>query len=94
MVGQIRRRRAGQPLRDFRYRDFGSLVSLGHQGALGDMLGGLCGGGLMVEGRLARAMYQSLYKRHELGLHGWPRVALATVARWIDGHTAPRVKLH
>jgi NADH dehydrogenase len=94
MVGQIRRRLAGQPLRDFRYRDFGSLVSLGHQGALGDMLGGLCGGGLMVEGRLARAMYQSLYKRHELGLHGWPRVALATVARWIDGHTAPRVKLH
>ena len=94
MLGQIRRRLGGQPLRDFHYRDFGSLVSLGHQGALGDMLGGLGRGGLMVEGRLAQAMYLSLYKRHELGLHGWPKVALATVARWISGHTGPRVKLH
>ena len=94
MARQMRRRLAGQPLRDFHYRDFGSLVSLGHHGALGEMLAGVCGDGLRVEGRLASAMYQSLYKRHELSLHGWAKVALDTLARWIGGRTGPRVKLH
>jgi NADH dehydrogenase len=94
MARQLRRRLAGQALLDFRYRDFGSRVSLGHQGALGDLLTGLRGGSLMVEGLIARAMYESLYKRHEAGLHGWPKVALDSLARWLGARTEPRVKLH
>lgn len=89
MVGQIRRRIAGQPLADYRYRDFGSLVSLGEFSALGNMLGGL-----MVGGLFARLMYLSLYKMHELALHGFPKVALDTLARLIVRRTEPRVKLH
>ncbi|HEV7914011.1 MAG TPA: NAD(P)/FAD-dependent oxidoreductase, partial [Albitalea sp.] len=76
MVGQIRRRMQGRPLRDYRYRDFGSLVSLGEFSTVGNMMGGLVGGNLMIEGRFARLMYLSLYKMHELALHGFAKVTL------------------
>ncbi|SEB22128.1 NAD(P)/FAD-dependent oxidoreductase [Variovorax sp. YR216] len=94
MFKQIRRRRAGQPLRDYRYRDFGSLVSLGEYSTVGNMMGGLIGGSVMIEGLFARLMYVSLYKMHELALHGFPKVALETLARTITRRTEPHVKLH
>ena len=91
---QIKRRLAGKPLRDYCYRDFGSLVSLGEYSTVGSMMGGLIGGSLMVEGLFARLMYVSLYKMHELALHGFPKVALDTLARLIVRRTEPHVKLH
>jgi NADH dehydrogenase len=84
----------GQPLREYRYRDFGSLVSLGEFSTVGNMMGALVGGSLMVEGYFARLMYQSLYKMHELALHGFWKVALDTAARVITRRTEPHVKLH
>ena len=91
---QIKRRRAGKPLRDYHYRDFGSLVSLGEFSTVGNMMGGLVGGSLMVEGYFARLMYVSLYKMHELALHGVAKVTLDTLARMITRRTEPHVKLH
>ena len=91
---QIKRRLGGKPLKDYRYRDFGSLVSLGKFSTVGNMMGGLAGGSLMVEGRFARMMYLSLYKMHELALHGFAKVALDTLARLIVRRTEPHVKLH
>ena len=94
MLAQIKRRLAGQPLRDYRYKDFGSLVSLGEFSTVGNMMGGLIGGSLMVEGLFAKLMYLSLYKMHELALHGWTKVTLDTLARLIVRRTEPHVKLH
>jgi NADH dehydrogenase len=94
MLAQIRRRLARQPLRDYMYRDFGALVSLGEYSTVGNMMGGLIGGSLMVQGLLARLMYQSLYKMHELALHGPAKVTMNTLARLITRRTEPQVKLH
>ena len=94
MVGQIERLLAGKPLKLFRYRDFGSLVSLGEFSTVGNMMGGLVGGNLMIEGYFARMMYLSLYKMHELALHGISKVTLDTLARLINRRTEPHVKLH
>lgn len=94
LVKQIRRRLAGQPLQPWQYRDFGSLVSLGEHTAVGNLMGGLTRGNLWIEGHFARLMYQSLYKMHELALHGFWKVALNTVARLITRRTEPHVKLH
>jgi NADH dehydrogenase len=94
MAAQIRRRMAAKPLSPYRYRDFGSLVSLGEFSTVGNMMGGLIGGNLMIEGAFARLMYVSLYKMHELALHGFPKVALDTVSRLITRRTEPHVKLH
>ena len=94
LLQQIRRRLDGQPLKDWHYRDFGSLVSLGGFSTVGNMMGGLIGRTLFIEGMFAKLMYLSLYKMHELALHGWVKVALDTVARLIVRRTEPHVKLH
>jgi NADH dehydrogenase len=94
VMAQIKRKLAGQPLKPYKYRDFGSLVSLGEFSTVGNMMGGLIGGSLMVEGAFARLMYVSLYKMHELALHGSTKVALDTLARLITRRTEPHVKLH
>ena len=91
---QIRRRLAGQPLQDWHYRDFGSLVSFGEYSTVGNLMGFLVGRSLFIEGYFARLMYQSLYKMHQLALHGPVKVALDTVARLITRRTEPHVKLH
>ena len=91
---QIRRRLAGKSLQPYRYRDFGSLVSLGRHTTVGSLMGGLVGGSLMLEGYFARLMYASLRKMHELALYGPVKVSLDTVARLITRQTEPHVKLH
>jgi NADH:ubiquinone reductase (H+-translocating) len=102
MAKQVQRRLAGQPLLAYHYRDFGSLVSLGEFSTVGNMMGGLFGrgfgrfggGSLMIEGFMARVMYLSLYKMHEVALHGVAKVGLDTLARLITRRTEPHVKLH
>jgi NADH:ubiquinone reductase (H+-translocating) len=91
---QIKRRLAGQALTEWRYRDFGSLVSLGEYSTVGNLMGGLMGRSLWVEGLFARLMYRSLYKMHEHSLHGPTKVTLDTAARLITRRTEPHVKLH
>jgi NADH dehydrogenase len=83
-----------RPLRAFRYRDFGSLVSLGEHSTVGSLMGTLVGGRLFVEGLFARMMYISLHKMHEYALHGAGRVAMDTLARLFARSGEPRVKLH
>jgi NADH:quinone reductase (non-electrogenic) len=94
MVKQIRNRIAGRPLTPWKYRDFGSLVSLGEYSTVGNLMGALTGQNLWIEGWFARMMYLSLYKLHELALHGFWKVALDTAARMITRRTEPHVKLH
>jgi NADH dehydrogenase len=48
----------------------------------------------MIEGYFAKLMYISLYKMHELALHGFVKVALDTMARILTRRTEPHVKLH
>ena len=91
---QMRNRLAGKPLKEWRYRDFGSLISLGEYTTVGNLMGALVGGNLWLEGYFARMMYLSLYKMHELALHGFTKVALDTLARLISRRTEPHVKLH
>ena len=94
MVNQIRARAEGRPLAPFRYRDFGSLVSLGRYSTVGSLMGALVGGSMMVEGLFARLMYRSLYKMHEAALHGAHNVFLRALLGNRSDRPAPIVKLH
>jgi NADH dehydrogenase len=94
MLKQLKRRLTGEPLTEWRYRDFGSLVSLGEYSTVGNLMGALVGKNLWLEGGFAKLMYLSLYKMHELALHGWWKVSLDTAARLITRRTEPHVKLH
>jgi NADH dehydrogenase len=89
LARQLKRRLAGRAAEPWRYRDFGSLVSLGDYSTVGKLMGGV-----WVEGLIARSMYRSLYKMHEIALRGVPTVLLDTLASSITRRTEPHVKLH
>ncbi len=91
---QIERQLAGEELQPFAYHDYGSLVSLGEYSTIGSLMGFISGKNLFIEGLFARAMYRSLYKMHEMALHGLPKVALDTLSRMLTRRTEPPVKLH
>ncbi|NVN85196.1 MAG: NAD(P)/FAD-dependent oxidoreductase [Rhodopseudomonas sp.] len=92
MVAQLSRVLEGQPLQDFVYKDFGSLVSLGKFSTVGNLMGFVVGRSFMIEGYFARFMYRSLYKMHEAALHGHGRTLLGLFSS--SACPAPTVKLH
>jgi len=94
LVKTIEARLSGRPLPVFRFRDYGSLVSLGELSAVGNLMGSLIGGNMLIQGLIARWMYESLYKLHQVSLLGVLRVTLDTMGRFLRGRATPRVKLH
>jgi NADH dehydrogenase len=94
LLRQLRRQLQGRPLEPYVYRDFGSLVSLGEYSTVGSLMGFLAGRNMFIEGYFARLMYRSLYKMHEMALHGFIKVALDTLSRMLTRRTEPQVKLH
>lgn len=94
LVGTIKARLAGKALPSFRFRDYGSLVSLGEISAVGNLMGRLIGGSMLIQGLIARWMYASLYKLHQVAIYGYLRVALDTLGRFLRRRLEPRVKLH
>lgn len=94
LARMLPRRLAGGPVKPWRYRDFGSLVSLGEYSTVGSLMGALLGGTIFIEGLFARLMYVSLYRMHLYALHGFARVFFDTLAKLITRRTEPRVKLH
>ena len=88
----LARRLEGEPPVEFVYNDYGSLVSLSYS-SVGNLMGNLLGT-VMVEGMLARLTYLSLYKKHQLAVHGFVWVALTTLINLLRLRTEPRLKLH
>lgn len=84
----------GQAIPPYKYRDFGSLISLGKFSTIGSLMGGLVGRSMFIEGLFAKTMYWLMYKSHEVTLHGWRRVTLQTLARCLMPSGGSRIKLH
>jgi NADH dehydrogenase len=80
--------------RPYKYRDFGSLVSLGHYETIGQLMGFVASEKFRVEGFLAKMFYVSLYRQHVWALFGFWRMALDTLSRLIRRQVDPKVKLH
>ena len=91
---QIQARLTGQPLKEFHYRDFGSLVSLGQYSTVGSLMGSLISGNLFIEGMVARFVYRSLYKMHEAALHGRAATFWRSLLFRASERPSPAVKLH
>jgi NADH dehydrogenase len=86
----------GKPGQDkaYVYRDYGSLVSLGHTTTVGSLMGALRGASWFVEGFMARMMYLSLHLMHHQAVLGSVRTAVLAIARFLIRRTTPLVKLH
>ncbi|GIZ12935.1 NAD(P)/FAD-dependent oxidoreductase [Pseudomonas sp. NCCP-436] len=93
LTRSLRLKISGQPLPEYRYRDYGSLISLSSFSAVGNLMGNLTGS-VMLEGWLARVFYVSLYRMHQMALYGLPRTLLLMLSDRIGRSTEPRLKLH
>lgn len=89
----LENRLEGKPLPEYRYRDYGSLVSLSRFSAVGNLMGNLMGN-VKLEGWLARMFYVSLYRMHQMALYGPLRTALMMIGDRLGRSTEPRLKLH
>jgi NADH dehydrogenase len=83
-----------RPLTDFVYRDRGSLISLSRYFSAASLMGALVGGKMILEGRIARLAYRSLYKVHLLAIHGWLRGLVLITTAWVSRIGRPRLKFH
>ena len=88
----LRKRLEGKPTIPFVYKDYGSLISLSYS-SVGNIMGNLLGS-VMLEGTVARIAYISLYKKHQLALHGMVWVVLTTLINLFRMKTEARLKLH
>ncbi|MEC5319757.1 NAD(P)/FAD-dependent oxidoreductase [Brenneria populi subsp. brevivirga] len=84
----------GQSLKPYVYKDHGSLVSLSKFSTVGSLMGNLMRGSVMVEGRIARFVYISLYRMHQIALHGYIKTGLMMLVGGINRVIRPRLKLH
>ena len=93
LAKSIARRLEGKDLPTYRYRDYGSLISLSSFSAVGNLMGNLTGN-VMLEGWLARMFYVSLYRMHQIALYGVARTGLMMIGDKLSTSTVPRLKLH
>ncbi|NOI98870.1 NAD(P)/FAD-dependent oxidoreductase [Vibrio kanaloae] len=84
----------GRDLKDYIYKDKGSLVSLSRFSTVGSLMGNLTKGSMMVEGRIARIVYISLYRMHQMALHGLIKTSLMMLVGRINRVLRPNLKLH
>ncbi|PTY35667.1 NADH dehydrogenase [Saccharospirillum sp. MSK14-1] len=90
----LKRQKAGKPLVDYHYKDHGSLISLSRFSTVGSLMGNLTRGSMMIEGRLARLVYISLYRQHQMALHGVTRTLMLALIDRLNHAIRPRLKLH
>lgn len=83
-----------KPLKNFKFRDHGSLISLAHFDAIGSLMHAASMRSLFIEGNLARFFYASLYRMHQRTIHGTTKTAMMLVVDGLNRFLKPRMKLH
>ncbi len=94
VLANILAQRKGKPQKDYVYKDYGSLVSLSRFTTVGSLMGNLMRGSMMVEGKIARMVYISLYRMHQIALHGYFKTGLMMLSGSINRVIRPKLKLH
>ncbi|GAA5181404.1 NAD(P)/FAD-dependent oxidoreductase [Acinetobacter kookii] len=89
LVDAMKARIQGKPQPMFKFSDKGSLVSLSHNKAVGELLGQV-----NVQGLLAKSMYISLYRLHQATIHGYVHAGLLTAKDFVTRKMGPKIKLH
>lgn len=83
-----------KPLKVYKYTDHGSLISLASYSTVGSLMGNLGKGNFFIEGKIARLVYISLYRMHQMAIHGLFKTGLVMLAGRINRWVRPRLKLH
>ena len=86
-------RLSGGSLVKYMYYDYGSLVALGKYSTVGNLMGNLMGS-VTIGGFIARVVYLSLYKMHQVAIHGYYRTALLTLSNLFRRSAHAKIKMH
>jgi NADH dehydrogenase len=78
----------------FVYKDHGSLINFSRYTTVGNLMGNLSGRSMYIEGKVARLFYLSLYRMHQVALHGMLRTGIIWLMDRISRAMHPRLKLH
>ncbi len=89
----ILNRLKNKPPVTFVYQDYGSLVSLGKYSTVGSLMGSLMGT-VSVGGFIAYMVYLSLYKMHQVAIHGYFRTAMLSLSNLFRRSTHAKIKMH
>ncbi|MFA5984122.1 MAG: NAD(P)/FAD-dependent oxidoreductase [Methylococcaceae bacterium] len=87
------KRLKGLPPVNYVYQDYGSLVSLGKYNTVGNLMGNLMGT-VSIGGFVARVVYLSLYKMHQVAIHGYFRTAMLTLSNLFRRSAHAKIKMH
>lgn len=90
----VMREMMGKELVEFTYTDYGSLVNLARFSTVGSLMGNLMKGSMFIEGKIARVMYLSLYRMHQLAIHGYFKGPFVILLSQISKIIRPKIKLH
>ncbi|OZB13098.1 MAG: FAD-dependent oxidoreductase [Marinobacter sp. 34-60-7] len=90
----LRNRLVGKEAVPFVYNDHGSLINFSRYTTVGNLMGNLSGRSMYVEGKVARLFYLSLYRMHQVALHGPLRTGVIWLMDRIGRAMQPRLKLH
>lgn len=93
LVDALPRALAGRPVRDFRYRDMGALVSLADYDAFGSL--GQFGlfHGQTFRGRLAQISHVMLYRTHQARIHGFWKGGLLWLVDRLNSRVRAPIRL-
>lgn len=83
-----------KPLQDFVYHDHGALVSLSRFQTVGSLLDELFRKNWMVEGKIAHWAYASLYRQHQMTLHGFWKMFWIMLGSFVEKRVKPKLKLY
>lgn len=89
LVDALKAHVRGQSIPMFKFTDKGSLISLSHNNAVGELLGQV-----NVQGFVAKSMYVSLYRLHQAAIHGYTQAGIITAKDFITRRIGPKIKLH
>lgn len=84
----------GKEPKPFKFNDKGSLLSFSKFGTVGNLMGNLVSGDMFIEGKIARLAYLSLYRMHQVALHGVMKTGLILLVGQINRFLRPTMKLH
>jgi NADH dehydrogenase len=83
-----------KPLGSFKFKDYGSIVTVRHNNAFGYIKGDSRLSNITLRGKFALLVYRCLYRRHQAILHGWWSTILLVISDTLLRTVRPRLKLH
>ena len=89
LVKTLKKKIQNKPLPMFKFSDKGSLISLSHAQAVGELAANV-----HVQGAVAKSMYVSLYHLHQANIHGYVHAGILFSKGFLTKKYGPKIKLH